>query len=191
MGIVNSLKSRFRNLTNQNASANFADVNDAVKQYDSSNYQKMLSVYEITWPMGLLPVISAIAVNAGTAGTGTDCTAGTCKNCCPPQTPPHPSCGTSCNCGEAKSDKFCGKIDAIIVPTGVGTFTITLQDDILTSQFSVVQVGPASNPGDIITVQKVDNFTFNVSIYNVISGLYSSGTLDKVPLVIISDFVPA
>jgi len=32
MGIVNSLKSKFRDLTNQNALANFADVNDAVNQ---------------------------------------------------------------------------------------------------------------------------------------------------------------
>jgi len=183
MGIVNSLKSTFRNLTNQNALANFADVNDAIKQYDAGNMQKIITAYQLTWPIG----IASITIATPASGPGKNCSNGVCKNCCP--IPKHPSCGTSCNCATAGDDKFCAKIDAIIVVTGPGVFELNLSTtgSPFTADFNMVSIGNPSNAGDIISVEKMSNSLFIVKVYNVITGTYVSGTLKQVPLFIISD----
>lgn len=187
MGIVNSIKSTIRDITNQNAVANLADVNAAIKQYDAANMQKIITAYELTWPVG----VSAITVANPASGPGKNCSNGVCKNCCP--TPGHPSCGTSCNCATAGDNKFCGKIDAIIVVTGPGVFELNLSTtgSPFTADFNMVSLGNPSNPGDIISVEKMNNSLFIVKVYNVISGAYVSGTLKQVPLFIVSDLTAA
>ena len=159
------------------------NIINALNNINSADLQNMISTYEINWQLGT-PLGIAVA------GGGVKSCPGTCKDCSEQQIRQY-----TCDCNGGvpgnPTNKYCGKVDATTLVTGTGTFTLTLSNptDInLVSIVNVVQIGNPSNPGDIITVNKIDEFNFEVSVYNALAGSFVDETLNKVPLTIISTF---